>query len=138
MLTLQLSYLISHTAEAVLDVERPVRLALLALYKQIFPSLSASLISPYLRVVLGYVCSGLCHIEPSVRRTSLSFLSLLMRLYPQLVWPYQAQLLPAFVSLLADRMTQAAYASQQQQQTQRAWSEKDRLTSAAPQAERHP
>ena len=108
LLSLDLPAVLERTIEAVVDAEKAVRTAFIALYTAFLPLLSPPTVLPFLRLVLGYTCSGLCHLEPAIRRTALSFLSLLIQHYPALLPPYEPQLLPAFLSLLSARLHSSA------------------------------
>jgi len=102
LLSLELGPLLARVCEGMLDGDKGVRLALLALLTFLFPIIETAAMAPFIGLFLNYSSSAMSHLSPSIRLDSLAFFRLLLTHYPTLCWPHHRNLLPSFVHLLAD------------------------------------
>jgi hypothetical protein len=60
-------------------------------------------LAPFLRLLVAYLSSALSHMQRAVRKDALHFLRLMLDAFGAQMWAFQTELLPIFLSILADR-----------------------------------
>lgn len=68
-----------------------------------FPPSAQLSLSPFLRLLVAYLSSALSHMQRAVRKDALHFLRLMLDAFGAQMWAFQTELLPIFLSILADR-----------------------------------
>ncbi|XP_033110247.1 testis-expressed protein 10-like [Anneissia japonica] len=93
-----LALLLDNLCTLFTDKHAPVRKATISLLALLFGNTNENDMSPFMSVLIVYLCSAMTHINEDIQLDSLSILDLCLDFYPKLIVPHNKELLMNFVS----------------------------------------
>ncbi|XP_071949169.1 testis-expressed protein 10 homolog [Antedon mediterranea] len=93
-----LALLVDNFCTLFTDKQASVRKATISLLALLFANTHENDMSPFMSILVVYLCSAMTHIDESVQLDSLSVLDLCLDSYPNLIVPHSQELLMNFVS----------------------------------------
>eukprot|EP00002_Diphylleia_rotans_P039232 TRINITY_DN9059_c0_g1_i1.p1 TRINITY_DN9059_c0_g1~~TRINITY_DN9059_c0_g1_i1.p1 ORF type:complete len:895 (-),score=119.60 TRINITY_DN9059_c0_g1_i1:82-2766(-) len=87
--------------ELIIDAEKAIRNAVLALYKVILSRVGKDGFRPYAMMYCKYLCAAMTHIADPIRLHAVDFANVLLQHHPQVIAEYHSQILPLYLDILS-------------------------------------
>jgi hypothetical protein len=100
-----LGRLLRRLIELVVDNDKEVRKALLALFHHLFQHVDDSVGSSIINVYIAYIGSAMSNLESDIRLDAIDFASILLTWNPVILKKYEGTLLPNYIALLKSSLS---------------------------------